>query len=64
MDKITINNKEYLAKTLTYCEICGQQGKDNFYLVKSKLGGGNLVLECPNCDHEKTVAPEMITLDK
>ncbi len=58
---ISIKGRRYYTMTANRCTQC--TGDDKFMYVKQKLTGGDVVIECPNCDGYITLRREMINMN-
>lgn len=59
--KVVVNGRKYYTMTANHCSAC--TGDDRFMYLKQKLAGGDVVLECPQCDSYITVRAEMVNMN-
>lgn len=57
---IVIDGQSYYEATYNVCPVCHSDDVIRYLMVKMRLAGGDVVLECPNCDFNITVSPAMV----
>jgi uncharacterized Zn finger protein len=61
--KLEINGKKYYSATYNLCPVCDPDYEQRYLCVKFETSNKDVVLECPICDYNITVAASMININ-
>lgn len=59
--RIMVKGRKYYTMTANRCTTCS--GDDHYMYVKQKHQGGDVTIECPNCDSYITIRAEMVNMN-